>query len=110
MSDLHKDAIVIDGLIISKWSRAVFEDMKSGGLTAANCTCSVWDGFKGTMENIAQWKIWFEEHDDLLTQVFTTEDIRRAKEEDKVGTVSMDKTLSSEVPSLSKSSAGSVRE
>ena len=64
MSDLHKDAIVIDGLIISKWSRAVFEDMKRGGLTAANCTCSVWDGFKGTMENIAQWKIWFEEHDD----------------------------------------------
>ena len=87
MSDLHKDAIVIDGLIISKWSRAVFEDMKRGGLTAANCTCSVWDGFKGTMENIAQWKIWFEEHDDLLTQVFTTEDIRRAKEEDKVGII-----------------------
>ena len=62
MTDLHKDAIVIDGLIISNWSRAVFEDMKRGGLTAANCTCSVWDGFKGTMENIAQWKIWFEEH------------------------------------------------
>ena len=57
MTDLHKDAIVIDGLIISNWSRAVFEDMKRGGLTAANCTCSVWDGFKGTMENIAQWKL-----------------------------------------------------
>jgi membrane dipeptidase len=87
MTDLHKDAIVIDGLIISNWSRAVFEDMKRGGLTAANCTCSVWDGFKGTMENIAQWKTWFEEHDDLLTQVFTTEDIRRAKQEDKVGII-----------------------
>jgi len=36
MSDLHQDAIVIDGLIISNWSRAVFEDMKRGGLTAAN--------------------------------------------------------------------------
>ncbi len=35
MSNLHQDAIVIDGLIISKWNRSVFEDMKKGGLTAA---------------------------------------------------------------------------
>ena len=85
MSDLHKDAIVIDGLIISNWSRAVFEDMQRGGLTAANCTCAVWHGFRDTMLNVAQWKAWFAENDDLLLQVFTTEDIRRAKREDKVG-------------------------
>ena len=36
--DLHKDLIVIDGLIISKWNREVFEDMRKGGITAANCT------------------------------------------------------------------------
>ena len=34
--DLHKDLIVIDGLIISKWNREVFEDMRKGGITAAN--------------------------------------------------------------------------
>ena len=78
---------MIDGFVISKWRRSASEDMKRGGLTAANCTCSVWDGFKGTMANIAQWKIWFEENDDLLTQVFTTEDIQLAKQEDKVGII-----------------------
>jgi len=35
--------IVIDGLVIAKWSRAVFADMRKGGLTGANCTCSIWD-------------------------------------------------------------------
>ena len=46
MSTLHEQAIVIDGLIISNFARAVFEDMRKGGLTAANCTCSVWEDFQ----------------------------------------------------------------
>ena len=85
MSSLHSDAIVIDGLIISRWSRGVFEDMHRGGLTAANCTCSVWHGFDETMANIRQWKRWFRENDDILLQVFNTTDIQRAKEQGKVG-------------------------
>ncbi len=84
---LHEDAIVIDGLIISKWSRSVFEDMRAGGLSAANCTCSVWEGFRATMENIAQWQRWFREHDDLLIPVHRTEDIRRAKAEARTGVI-----------------------
>ena len=51
---LHTQSLVIDGLIISKWDRGVFEDMRKGGLTAANCTVSVWDGFKDTVANIAE--------------------------------------------------------
>ena len=82
---LHRDAIVIDGLVISNWSRRVFEDMQRGGLTAANCTCSIWEGFRPTIENIARWKQWFTEHDDLLLQVYTCADIERAKREAKVG-------------------------
>ncbi len=38
MSPLHQDSIIIDGLNISKFERSVFEDMKKGGVTAANCT------------------------------------------------------------------------
>jgi membrane dipeptidase len=79
--------IVIDGLIISKWSRSVFEDMRAGGLTAANCTCSVWEGFEATMRNIAEWKRSFREHADLITQVYGTADIRRAKEESRTGII-----------------------
>ncbi len=86
-SDLHRDAIVIDGLIIANWSREVFEDMRRGGLTAANCTCSVWEGFRDSMLNVARWKRWFDEHSDLIRQVYTTADIRRAKEEGRTGII-----------------------
>ena len=77
--DTYKDAIFIDGLVISKFSRAVFEDMKKGGITAANCTCSVWHNFQDTMSNIAQWKYWFREWDDILIQVHDVKDIEQAK-------------------------------
>jgi membrane dipeptidase len=87
INDLHRDAIVIDGLIIANWSREVFEDMQRGGLTAANCTCSVWEGFRDSMLNVAHWKRWFDEHSDLILQVYTTADIRRAKEEGKTGII-----------------------
>lgn len=86
-ADLHADATVLDGLVISKWSRSVFEDMKAGGLTAANCTCCVWEDIRGTLDNVARWKGWFDEHDDLLLQVFNTEDIARAKREGKTGII-----------------------
>ena len=59
--------------------------MRTGGLTAVNCTCAAWEGFRATVDNIAQWKQWFREHDDIPVQVFTTEDIRRAKREGKTG-------------------------
>jgi membrane dipeptidase len=84
-SALHDDLVVVDGLIISKWSRDVFADMRRGGLTAANCSCLVWEDFRGAMDNIAEWKTWFRVHDDLILQVHTTADIRRAKAEGKIG-------------------------
>jgi len=84
---LHRDAVVIDGLIISDWSREVFEDMRRGGLTAANCTCCVWENFRGAMDNVARWKRMFHEHADLITQVFTTDDVRRAKAEGRTGII-----------------------
>ncbi|HVM81637.1 MAG TPA: dipeptidase [Stellaceae bacterium] len=87
MSALHADMIVIDGLIISRWSRAVFEDMRRGGLSAANCTCSVWEGFEATMRNIAEWKRSFREHADLIVPVRRAADIRRAKEAGKTGVI-----------------------
>lgn len=85
MSARYDDAILIDGLVIARFSRAIFEDMLKGGITAANCTCSVWHDFRATMANIAQWKRWFVEHDDLIMQVYMTDDIRRAKKEGRVG-------------------------
>ncbi len=87
MTTTYQDAIFIDGLVISNFSRAVFEDMRKGGITAANCTCCVWHDFRATMANIAQWKQWFRDHADLIVQVCTTADIRKAKQDGKVGII-----------------------
>lgn len=85
--NLHDDLMVFDGLNVSDWTPEVFEDMRRGGVTAANCTCSVWEDFRDTMRNIARWKTWFRDHSDLLTQVYRTTDIARAKREGKTGIV-----------------------
>ena len=87
MPDLHDELIVIDGLIVSNWSRAVFEDMRRGGLTAANCTCCVWENFAGTMRNIGAWQRWFAENADLIVPVRRVADIEAAKGAGKTGII-----------------------
>ncbi|HAA91580.1 MAG TPA: peptidase M19 [Rhodospirillaceae bacterium] len=79
IASLHDDLIVFDGLIVSNWSREIFENMHEGGLTGANCTCCVWEDFAGTMQNIAEWKKRFNSDADLIIQANTTADIRAAK-------------------------------
>ncbi|WP_018150073.1 dipeptidase [Leeia oryzae] len=87
MSNVFESSIVIDGLIIAKWGREVFEDMRRGGLTAANCTVSVWDGFQGTVNNIANMKKMIGENSDLLTLVRSTDDILESKQANKTGII-----------------------
>ncbi len=86
-SSLHAEATVVDGLMVCKWDRGIFEEMHTAGITAANCTVSIWDDFADTMENIAAFKRWFDEHDDLIRPIETTGDIRRAKDERRVGII-----------------------
>src|SRR5436189_6042839 len=87
MAATHDSLTVIDGLVIAKCSRAVFADMRKGGLTAANCTCSIWEGFVGAMRHIAQWKRWLADNSDLITPVSTTANIRSAKAEGRTGII-----------------------
>ena len=86
-SSLHNDLIVFDGLIVSNWSREIFENMHEGGLTGANCTCCVWEDFTDTMRNISNWKQWIDENSDLLQQAYSTDDIRAAKKSGKTAIV-----------------------
>ncbi|MFG6159369.1 dipeptidase [Halomonas sp. 1390] len=86
-AELHQDAIVIDGLVIAKWNRELFEDMRRGGLTAANCTVSVWEGFQATVDNIVRSNALMAESSDLVRPVRTAADITRAKEEGKTGII-----------------------
>lgn len=84
---LHRQATVIDGLIVSNWSRSLFEAMHAGGLTAANCTCAVWDGFDSAFRRLATWKRWLADNADILLQVYGVDDIARAKREGRVGVI-----------------------
>src|SRR5690349_3295621 len=87
MSTLHDDAIIIDGLIIAKWDRSIFEDMQRGALTAANCTVSVWEGFGDTVANIADMKKLIRDNSELVSLVRTTGDIAQAKKDGKTGII-----------------------
>jgi len=87
VSSLYADAIVVDGLEVANWGRPVFEDMHRAGITAANCTCCIWEGFEATMANVAAFRGWIREHDDILRPVRTVDDIAAAKREGRVGIV-----------------------
>ena len=87
MSSLHEESIVIDGLIIAKWDRSIFEDMRRGGLSAANCTVSVWEGFGDTVANIADMKKLIRENSELVSLVRSSEDILVAKKSGKTGII-----------------------
>ncbi|MEO9338339.1 dipeptidase [Mesorhizobium sp. SB112] len=84
---VYDNAIVIDGLIISNWSGEIFQEMRQSGLTAANCTCSVWEGFEETVQNIARWNGWFREYSDDIIKAQSVEDILRAKKAGKTAIV-----------------------
>ena len=87
MSKLHDESVIIDGLIIAKWQKDVFEDMRRGGLTAANCTVSVWEGFSDTVANIADMKKLIRENSEMVSLVRSTEDILSAKRKGKTGII-----------------------
>src|SRR6056300_89751 len=82
---LHDESIIIDGLVIAKWDRELFEDMRKGGLTAASCTVSVWEGFQATVDNIGSMNALIEANSDLVMKVCSTADIAQAKAEGKTG-------------------------
>jgi membrane dipeptidase len=87
MSKLHDESVVIDGLIIAKWDKEIFDDMRRGGLTAANCTVSVWEGFNDTVANIADMKKLIRENSEQVSLVRSTEDILDAKRKGKTGII-----------------------
>ena len=87
MSSLYAESVVVDGLEVANWGREVFEDMHAAGITAANCTCCIWEGFEATMANVAAFKRWFRENDDIVRPVYSVRDIEAAKQEGRVGVI-----------------------
>jgi membrane dipeptidase len=84
---LHDEAIVIDGLEISNWGENVFRNMREGGLTAVNCTISILENFRQTINNIAWWHEAFSKHADMIMPVKTVGHIQKAKLSGKTGII-----------------------
>lgn len=84
---LHDDALIVDSLMVSNWGPEVFRSIRKGGVTAMNATCAVWENFRETMDNIAQWHQWFAKNADLVMSVRSTADIAAAKRAGKLGVI-----------------------
>lgn len=82
------DGVIIDGCNPSNWDApGVLEHLRDGGVTAANATIAIWEGFADTVDRTAAWHRRFRERSDLILQVRTAEDIRRARAEGRVGII-----------------------
>jgi microsomal dipeptidase-like Zn-dependent dipeptidase len=79
-TDLHREAIVIDGLNASSFSNeAVLRRLRQGGVTAFNGTVAAWHSLPETMNLIADLYRLFEEKPEWIMQVRSVEDIHKAK-------------------------------
>jgi len=86
--ELHASSIIIDGLVISRWTEDFFVRLRQGGLTAINATLATHDeGFREVTRRFARWYQMFEEYHSLIMPVTRVEDIRRAKELGKTGII-----------------------
>ena len=79
--------MIIDGLQFCKWSRAIFEDMRAGGVTCVHVTVSYHETFRETIARISEWHRRFEAHGDLIMPAGSAADVRRAERDGKTGIV-----------------------
>src|SRR5438132_8409646 len=86
---LHRDAIVVDALDVSVMNRDHLEHMRAGGVTAANYTITLGDGFafQETVERILAMDDTLAANADLARKVTSVEEIRAAKRDAVVGIV-----------------------
>lgn len=82
---LHARAVVFDGLSTCNWSRTIFEEMRTGGVTAVNCASILWEDLRGGLDHIAFWKRTLEQNADILRPVKSVVDIQAAKAEGRTG-------------------------
>ena len=82
---MHNDLIVIDGLQYSNWDRAIFEQLKLGGVTMVHVTIVYHEQIRETLLRISEWNRHFEMNSDLIMPVKSADDIRLAKSLGKVG-------------------------
>ena len=85
-AELHRNAMIVDGLEISRWGdETVYRHMHEGGLTAVNASVAVWEGAKETMQNIGRMYRDFRRYSQWIRPVTRIADFEAAKREARVG-------------------------
>ncbi len=69
----------IDGLQYANWSRAIFEQMRTGKVDAVHVTIAYHENFREMVLNIEQWNRWFEQYPNLIVPAKCAEDVKRAQ-------------------------------
>ena len=86
--ELHANALVIDGLNVSRWSNEeVYRHLHAGGVTAINATIAVWEGTRQTIKNIGDMYRDFDTYEQWIRPVMSVADIHTAKKEGRVGII-----------------------
>ena len=86
--------LMTDSVVAGFWrvedgaERPWFERFHAGGLSAINIThARPYCGIAEAMASLSRFKKWFRVHGDLITQVYTADDIVRAQRESRVGII-----------------------
>jgi len=69
----------IDCLQFANWSEPIFRQMRAGNVDAVHVTIAYHEGFRETVEQMAQWNRWFDSHSDLILHGRTAADIDKAQ-------------------------------
>jgi membrane dipeptidase len=70
--------LLFDGLVISRWGRPLWEELRASGIDAVHATAAVWEGTEATIKNLERFAREFVDNADLIVQARTAQDIRDA--------------------------------
>ena len=87
MSKISEDIMLIDGLEYCNWNRELFKNAHQAGLTAIHATLVYWENTEESFEKINYWNNLFNDHDDIIVHAKTTQDILKAKQNNKVAII-----------------------
>ena len=65
----------------------MFENAHQAGLTAIHATLVYWENTEESFEKISYWNNLFNEHHDIIVHAKTSEDILKAKQNNKVAII-----------------------
>ena len=79
--------MIIDGLEINHWSRAVVEEVSSGGVDIVHATVGVWEDLAGAMTRIGAFRHLCRHNPDVVRVVTSVEEMHGAVADNVLGAV-----------------------